>query len=188
MRRLLLLGFVLAGCASADTEGGHVADSGAMQAGQTPSTQSSPTTAPTKPVGNPNRVYQLDTLKKTDVNLEGHKVHLWVMDTEGKQQEGMMFLTDPEVKADEGMLFAFKEVQPNDGNHSFWMHNTILPLDIIYISPDGKVLNVGNGKAMQDKPAVMPAGAYLNVIELKAGTAAKYGLKAGDSVAIPKLP
>ena len=41
---------------------------------------------------------------------------------------------------------------------------------------------------MTDKPTVPPAGDYLNVIELKAGTAAKYGLKPGDAVTIPKLP
>ena len=135
---------------------------------------------------NPNRINQLADLKKVDLSLKGHPVHLWLMDDEGKQREGMMFLTDGEVKADEGMLFAFDAVQPNDGRHSFWMQNTILPLDIVYLSPQGKVLNVGKGVPYRESPSVAPAGDYLNVIELKAGTAARYGLKPGDVVKVPK--
>ncbi len=163
-----------------------------MQAGQTAQAQSTSSTAPpTKPIGNPNRVYQLDTLKKVDLNLKGHTVHAWIMDDESKQQEGMMFLEDKDVKADEGMLFAFDQVQPKtrpEGQPSgFWMHNTLIPLDIVYLSPNDKVIRIANGKVQDDTN--LPAGAdYKNVIELKGGTATKYGLKPGDSVSIPNLP
>lgn len=184
---LYLALLILAGCNTPPIETNHLADSGAASAAQT----KTPSTTLPEPVvntqGNPSRVHQLKDLKRVDVSLNGHTVHLWLMDDAAKQEEGMMFLTDPEVKADEGMLFAFKDVQPNDGQHSFWMHNTILPLDIIYFSPAGKVLNVGHGKPMTDTPPVPPTGDYLNVIELKAGTAAKDGLKAGDLVKIPKV-
>lgn len=180
---LLLL---LAGCASnVPTSAGQVADSGAMQAGQT-----KPTPIPeAKPAGNPNRVYQLKDLKKVDLDLKGHPVHLWVMDDAAKQEEGMMFLTDSEVKPDEGMLFAFPTVQPKtrEGGQpsGFWMRNTLIPLDIVYLSPEDKVIRIAQGKVQNDTN--LPAGAdYKNVIELKGGTAAKYGLKPGDTVAIPK--
>jgi uncharacterized membrane protein (UPF0127 family) len=63
------------------------------------------------------------------------------------------------------------------------MHNTILPLDIDYISKDKKVLNVGLGKAMNDDP-VKPKGDYFYVIELKQGKSAKFGLTEGTKVQI----
>lgn len=177
-----VLALILAGCASnPPTDSTHVADSGAQTAGQTNPT---PPPVTTKDAGNPSRIHQLKDLKTVDVDLKGHPVHLWLMDDDGKREEGMMFLTDGEVKGDEGMLFRFQSVQK--ATNSFWMHNTILPLDIVYFSPQGKVLNVGNGKAMTDTPPVLAAGDYRDVIELKAGTAAKYGLKAGDMVNIPK--
>ena len=192
MRRLLLLGLLATGCASTTPETDHPADSGAMQAGQTAAAQSSPATVPVaKPVGNPNRVYQLDTLKKVDLSLKGHPIHAWVMDDSGKQEEGMMFLEDKDVKPDEGMLFAFDAVQPknrpNGEPSGFWMHNTLIPLDIVYLSPQNKVIRIAEGKVKDDTN--LPATAdYRNVIELKAGTAAKDGLKPGDTVSIPSLP
>ena len=101
----------------------------------------------------------------------------------------MMFLTDGEVKPDEAMLFAFSEVQPKNregGQPSgFWMHNTLIPLDIVYLSPANRVIRIAEGKVQDDTN--LPAGAdYKNVIELKGGTAARYGLKPGDEVTIPK--
>lgn len=208
MRRLLPLALVLAACTPQPADTTHQPDSGAANAGvinpstSSPSTAgSSSSTASTSPADatppkaassektatNPSRLYQLADLKKVDVSLKGHTVHLWVMDDEPKQQEGMMFLEDKDVKPDEGMLFAFSQVQPNDGQHGFWMHNTLIPLDIIYFAPSGKLLNVGHGKRLTDKPNVAPAGDYLNVIELKAGTAARLGLKPGDVVKFPKV-
>lgn len=167
-------------------ETNHVADSGAATAGQTKPVV--PATVPT--VGNPNRVYQLKDLKKVEVSIKGHRTRLWVMDDEAKQQEGMMFLTEGDVKPDEGMLFAFPSIQAGknpDGSHQgFWMHNTLIPLDIVYLSPAGKVLNVAHGK-VQDDTNLPAGGPYRNVIELKAGTAARYGLKTGDVVTIPPV-
>ena len=178
---------IVAGCASTTPPPtDHVAGSGAVSAGRNPSASSTP--PPVKIAGNPNRVYQLKDLKRVSVDLKGHPVKLWLMDDEGKQAEGMMFLQENEVKADEGMLFAFDGVQPklrSDGQESgFWMHNTLIPLDIIYLSPVGKVIRIAHGK-IQDDTSLPAGGDYLNVIELKGGTAARYGLKSGDTVKLP---
>lgn len=127
---------------------------------------------------NPNRVYQLNTLKVTKVSAAGHTLELWIMDTEGKNNEGMMFLTDKEVRNDQGMLFLFRNVQRGDRDHSFWMHNTLLPLDIIYIDAHKRVVNIAEGKPMDDTP--LPAARdYLYVVELKRGTAKRLGIKPG---------
>ncbi|MFZ4507423.1 MAG: DUF192 domain-containing protein [Fimbriimonas sp.] len=129
---------------------------------------------------NQNRTFQLKDLAKVDLKANGKVIHAWIMDTEEKRQEGMMFLTDKEVKANEGMLFIFPQPRPL----SFWMRNTILPLDIIFLDASGKVLNIGRGLPFDESgvPAVAP-GKY--VLELKVGQAKAYGIKAGLKFAIP---
>lgn len=56
--------------------------------------------------------------------------------TEAERQHGLMFR--PRMSADDGMLFAY----PEEGDHSFWMKNTLIPLDIAFFSDDGTLLNV----------------------------------------------
>lgn len=107
------------------------------------------------------------------------------MDNGGKRQEGMMFLRDEDVEEDQGMLFAFAEVQQKGEANGFWMRNTYIPLDIIYISPDGQVVNVGKGEPFKET-SVPPGGSYQTVIELKGGTAARIGLKPGTRIDLPK--
>lgn len=130
---------------------------------------------------NPSRLYQLKDLKQTPVTVGTHKFPLWVMDTDSKRQEGMMFLVDKEVKPNEGMIFLFKDPQPNDGARGFWMRNCSLGLDIIYVSASKKVLNIGDGVPYNEKP-VVPAGAFQYVVELKRGMGRKMGIKPGDAV------
>ena len=135
-------------------------------------------------IKNLDRVYQLDELKTTTIKTPGGDLKLWLMDTEPKRAEGMMMLHDNEVKDNEGMIFLFPKVQPKGGNYAFWMHNTILPLDIDYISKEKKVLNIGKGVAMSEAQ-VLPEGDYFYVIEVKQGKSAKFGLTKGAKVAIP---
>lgn len=185
MKRLLPLALLLAGCAASTPE-----------ATPEPEPIKPAVTATTPPApatdfkGNRNRVHQLSELKKIDVSIKGSPFHLWVMDDVDKRQEGMMFLEDGDVKADEGMVFAFDSVQaaksPDGEPHGFWMHNTLIPLDIVYLSAAGKVVTVAHGK-VKDDTTLPSAGDFLNVIELKAGTADRLGLKAGDSVSLPKF-
>ncbi len=133
---------------------------------------------------NPNREYQLKSLKVVRLTAAGHKIDAWVMDSDQKDAEGMMFLTDGEVKSDQGMLFLFGTVQPGDRNHSFWMHNTLIALDIIYISAHKKVVSIAEGKPLDDT-GLPAAGAYQYVVELKRGTAKRLGIKPGTQFDIP---
>ena len=134
-------------------------------------------------IKNLDRVYQLENLETTTIKTPGGDLKLWVMDTEPKRAEGMMMLRDNEVKENEGMIFLFPKVQEMKGNYAFWMHNTILPLDIDYISKDKKVLNIGKGVSFSEAP-VKPTGDYFYVIEVKQGLSAKFGLKPGAKVNI----
>ena len=77
-----------------------------------------------------------------------------------------------------GMLFDFHDDQPVQ----FWMHNTYISLDMIFIAGDGRVVRVAeNAKPMSDEliPSGRPVRAVLEVI---AGTARKFGIAAGDRV------
>ena len=83
-----------------------------------------------------------------------------------------------ELPEGRGMLFDFHDDQPVQ----FWMHNTYIPLDMIFIAGDGRVVRVAeNAKPMSDDliPSGRPVRAVLEVI---GGTARKFGIALGDRV------
>jgi uncharacterized membrane protein (UPF0127 family) len=126
------------------------------------------------------RIYQLKDLKVAKVKVNGRTLNLWVMDSNGKRQEGMMWLEKADVKDDQGMIFVFAEEQ----DQSFWMENTLIGLDIIYVSRAGSVVSIAKGKP-KDRTSLPSDGPAMYVIELKQGQAAKYGIKKGTKVQIP---
>ncbi len=78
----------------------------------------------------------------------------------------------------QGMLFDFKRDQPV----SFWMHNTYIPLDMLFIAGDGRIMRIAeNAKPLSDAliPSQYPVRAVLEVI---GGTAEKLGIHSGDHV------
>ena len=104
-----------------------------------------------------------------------HRFQVEVAATTAEQQKGLMFRTA--MGPDEGMIF------PNDPPQlrSFWMKNTVIPLDIIYIGPDRRVLNIVRGEPYST--ASLPsAGPVINVLELAAGRSEQLGIKPGDRV------
>jgi uncharacterized protein len=89
---------------------------------------------------------------------------------------GLMFRK--ELPEGHGMLFDFDTEQ----QVQFWMHNTYIPLDMIFIAADGRIVHIAeNAKPMSDDliPSVRPVRAVLEVI---AGTARKFGIASGDRV------
>jgi uncharacterized membrane protein (UPF0127 family) len=109
-----------------------------------------------------------------------HAFRVEVAASQEEQAKGLMFRT--EMGADEGMLF------PHDPPRraSFWMKNTVIPLDIIYIGVDGRILNIADAKPYDETP-LPSAGVASAVLELNGGRAAQLGIKAGDKVSW-KLP
>lgn len=82
------------------------------------------------------------------------------------------------LAADRGMLFQF----PKADYQAFWMRNTLIPLDIIYIGADGRVVSiVRNARPLDETPLPSSAPAQY-VLELAAGRAAQIGLLPGDKV------
>jgi uncharacterized membrane protein (UPF0127 family) len=98
-------------------------------------------------------------------------------DTEKTREYGLM--CRKVVAPDRGMLFDFKG--PVD-NVAFWMRNTLIPLDIVYIRPDGTVLSIArNVPPLNENP--VPAGGRIRaVLELASGRAAQLGILPGDRI------
>lgn len=92
------------------------------------------------------------------------------------QAKGLMFRT--EMGPDEGMIF------PRDSNAqaSFWMKNTPLSLDIIFIGTDGRISNIAADTVPYSLDSVTSDGIAAAVLELNAGRAAELGIVAGNKV------
>jgi len=129
-----------------------------------------------------NRTYHLKDLQRVPITINGHRIQVWVMDDEGKRQEGMMWLTASDVGDNDGMIFAFPDIQPP--SNGFWMKNTILALDITFISKDMEAINtqIGRPRDLTNLPASAP---YQYVLEMKKGAAQRLGIKPGTVIPIP---
>jgi uncharacterized membrane protein (UPF0127 family) len=98
-------------------------------------------------------------------------------DTDRTREYGLMCRRA--LAADRGMLFDFKT--PVDGA-AFWMRNTLIPLDIIYIKPDGTVLSIARNVPALDESPVPAGGRIRAVLELASGRAAQLGILPGDRI------
>ena len=85
------------------------------------------------------------------------------------------------MAADHGMLFEFDR----DAPVSFWMKNTYIPLDMIFIAPSGAVTHIAASAEPLSERVIPSGGPCVAVLELNAGTAASIGLQVGDKVRHP---
>ena len=83
---------------------------------------------------------------------------------------------------DRGMLFDFVQERRDV---AFWMRNTLIPLDIIYIRADGQVRSIARNARPLDETPLPAGGSTLGVLELAGGRAAEIGLQPGDRVEFP---
>lgn len=109
----------------------------------------------------------------------GDRTHTFLVEvarTEAEQAKGLMFRT--RMGADEGMIF------PEDPPRrpAFWMKNTVIPLDIIFIGTDGRILNIAANAVPYDETPLPAAGLASGVLELNGGRAAELGINPGDRV------
>ena len=105
-----------------------------------------------------------------------HRFQVEVAATASEQERGLMFRR--EMGADEGMIF------PTDPPRrtAFWMRNTVIGLDILFIGADHKVLNIARNAVPYDETPLPSAGEAAGVLELNAGRAAELGINPGDTV------
>jgi len=99
-----------------------------------------------------------------------------IADTEESRDRGLMFRQS--LASDAGMLFDFFKDQPVE----FWMVNTFIPLDMVFISSSGVVKTVHANARPQDATPI-PSGAPVEfVLEIPGGRAAEIGLAPGDTM------
>lgn len=99
-----------------------------------------------------------------------------IADTEAERARGLMFRNS--LADDRGMLFDFDPPEPV----SFWMRNTIVSLDIIFIGTDGRILNIADHTTPYSEQGIPSAGAVRGVLEIRAGRAEELGIRPGDRV------
>lgn len=103
-----------------------------------------------------------------------------VADDPEKRQRGLMFRRS--MGDDHGMLFVF----PESGRRSFWMKDTPMALDLLFIADGGTVRAIAPGEPFSTKP-ISPDVQARFVLELKAGTAQKAGIEVGDRLSHPTI-
>lgn len=110
-----------------------------------------------------------------------HSFTIEVMTTNQERALGLMFRRSLPENA--GMLFLYDRPQPA----AMWMKNTLIPLDMVFISADGKVHRIEQNAEPHSRTLIPSEGPVVGVLELNGGEAAKIGLKRGDKVLYPGL-
>lgn len=108
-----------------------------------------------------------------------HRFTVEVAGTPQEQAQGLMFRT--ELAPDAGMIFPFPSLKPA----SFWMKNTVIPLDIIFVRADGRIESIAANTVPYSLDAVSSDGPVAAVLELAGGRAAELGIEPGDTVKWP---
>lgn len=104
-----------------------------------------------------------------------------VADTDKSRSRGLMFRR--EVEPGTGMLFDMGVTR----DVAFWMHNTFVPLDIVFISEKGQVVSVAHGAKPQSDTRIPSGSPVRFVLELATPEAKRIGLSAGDLVRHPAI-
>lgn len=105
-----------------------------------------------------------------------HTFRAELADTPELQAKGLMFRT--ELGPDEAMLFPNEEPTAR----SFWMKNTPIPLDIIFVGLDGRISNIAAMAEPYSEEPVYSVGSVKAVLEIAGGRAEELGIEAGDQV------
>ena len=99
--------------------------------------------------------------------------------TEQERATGLMYRK--ELAEGRGMLFDFSPEQ----QVSMWMKNTFIPLDMIFVRSDGRILRIAENTEPQSEKIIPSGGLVKGVIEIAGGTAKKLGIAPGDRVGHP---
>jgi uncharacterized membrane protein (UPF0127 family) len=105
-----------------------------------------------------------------------------IADSAATREQGLMFRKS--LAADRGMLFDFKRAQPV----AFWMKDTLIPLDMLFVAPDGHIISIARQAAPLSETPIPSGGDTLIVVELRGGRAAEIGAEPGDIVHERRFP
>jgi hypothetical protein len=124
--------------------------------------------------------YFIERSKVGEVCFKGNCYDVELAKTEAERERGLMRRT--QMDSDKGMLFVFD----SDGIYPFWMKNTLIPLDMIWLDGDGKVVYIyKNARPCEEEDEcsnIIPPDSARYVLEINAGEADRIGLKEGDEL------
>jgi uncharacterized protein len=162
MRKFLLTGLLLGltACSSQAADGGEAA---------------------VAPMGSvTGAVHAESGLRLVDLTVthagQKHKFRTEVAASAAEQEKGLMFRTH--LGADEGMIFPMTPPR----RASFWMKNTVISLDLIFVGPDGRILNIAAKAIPYDETNLVSNGPVKAVFEINGGRVAELGIAPGDLV------
>lgn len=168
------------GCSGSDTDhrstSGHTRPPGGASRGttSTPTATTEPSSEQ-EPVSTPRVILEPPGAEPVTVNVE-------VARTSAETQRGLMFRRH--MEPDAGMIFLF----PRSRQLTFWMHNTYIPLDMIFIQSDMRVLGVVENAPPETDDGREVEGVSQFVLEVNAGFAREHGIGAGTIVRFEGIP
>ena len=101
--------------------------------------------------------------------------------TPASRRRGLMHRR--ELAADAGMLFIFPELS----HQSFWMKNTLIPLDMLFLVGDGRIVHIHHNAQPHSLTDITPKAKSMAVLEINGGLSRSLGIKTGDRVLHPSL-
>jgi uncharacterized membrane protein (UPF0127 family) len=110
-----------------------------------------------------------------------HTFTIEIADTVEERARGLMYRR--ELADDAGMLFDFKEEE----RASFWMRNTYIPLDMLFIEEDGTIESIAERTIPFSEKSVLSKGPVRYVLEINGGRSDALGIEAGDVVSGPAI-
>ena len=133
-------------------------------------------TRPPAPIAHPQTALPQRTL--TIARKDGRVLPFVVemAKTEEEKETGLMFRT--EMPENQGMLFLF----PNEAPRAMWMKNTLIPLDMLFIDAQGKIVSIVQRAEPESETIRESGGPASQVLELRGGTAEAYDIQAGDRI------
>ncbi|HEX4113459.1 MAG TPA: DUF192 domain-containing protein [Stellaceae bacterium] len=122
----------------------------------------------------------MQTFDKSSLAIETaagpHRFDVELALTPAQQEQGLMFRA--KLASDAGMLFDFGDTAPR----GFWMKNTLIPLDMLFIGADGRIVDIHERAVPLSEAVILSAVSARAVLELNGGTVARLGIKVGDLV------
>lgn len=124
-----------------------------------------------------------DAMRREDMKLHTSKgvkvVSVEITETQDEKMKGLMFRSS--LPDDQGMIFAYDPPR----EITMWMRNTYIPLDMVFIRPDGVIHRIEAWTRPLSEEIVASKGDVAACLELAGGAAERMGLKAGDRVEHP---
>lgn len=111
---------------------------------------------------------------RTDAGVR--RFDVWLADSPSRRSQGLMFVE--RLKPNTGMLFVYEQPQ----TVSMWMKNTLIPLDMLFISRSGKVTRIARNTTPQSLATISSLGSVVGVLEIGGGESKRLGIQVGDTV------